>query len=151
MRTRKAPTEEQKQRAAERRERFRTLAKTVAEMTDAERAALVDRCGTVVTIEGHPLSFFNTCLVLSQNPGASVVGGFAQWIKAGRAVRKGERGLGIWVPVAKGKGDEAPAAGSDQPADADGNDDTGRPRFIMGTVFDIAQTDEVEVAAAVAV
>jgi hypothetical protein len=32
----------------------------------------VDRCGSVVTIEGHPLSFFNTCLVLSQNPGASI-------------------------------------------------------------------------------
>ena len=34
---------------------------------------------------------------------------------------------------------------------ADGNDDTGRPRFIMGTVFDIARTDEAECAAAVAV
>jgi hypothetical protein len=150
MRTRKAPTEEQKQRAAERRERFRALAKTVAEMTDAERAALVDRCGAVVTIEGHPLSFFNTCLVLSQNPGASVVGGFAQWVKAGRSVRKGERGLGIWVPLGKSKGEDAPAAAAGDQS-ADGNDAAGRPRFIMGTVFDIAQTDEVEVAAAVAV
>jgi hypothetical protein len=150
--SRRAPTAEQKAKAAERRERFRALAKTVAEMTNAERAALVDRCGAVVTIEGHPLSFFNTCLLLSQNPGASVVGGFAQWIKAGWAVRKGERGLGIWVPVGKSKGDGTPAAAAGgQPADADGNDDTGRPRFIMGTVFDIAQTDEVEVAAAVAV
>ena len=119
--SRRAPTAEQKAKAAERRDRFRALVKAVAEMSDAERAALVDRCGSVVTIEGHPLSFFNTCLVLSQNPGASVVGGFAQWIKAGRAVRKGERGLGIWVPVAKGKGDDAPTAASEQPADADGN------------------------------
>jgi hypothetical protein len=150
--SRRAPTAEQKAKAAERRDRFRALAKAVAEMTDAERAALVDRCGAVVTIEGHPLSFFNNCLVLSQNPGASVVGGFAQWLRAGRAVRKGERGLGIWVPVGKSKGDDALAAGAgEQTADADGNDGAGRPRFIMGTVFDIAQTDEVEVAAAVAV
>ena len=52
----------------------------------------------------------------------------------------------------KGKGEDARAAGSaDRPADADGNDDTGRPRFIMGTVFDIAQTDVAECAAAVAI
>jgi hypothetical protein len=56
------------------------------------------------------------------------------------------------VPVAKGKDDDGPAAGAgDQPADALDNDDAGRPRFIMGTVFDIAQTDKVEVAAVVAV
>jgi hypothetical protein len=138
-RTRKQPTDEQKARAAERREKFRTLAKLVAEMPDSERAALVDRCGAVVTCEGRALSFVNTCLVLTQRPGASMVGGFAQWLKAGRAVRKGETGLGIWVPIAKGKaGETAERASGEETAEGT---DGGRPRFLMGTVFDISQTD----------
>jgi hypothetical protein len=133
---RKQPTEEQKQAAAERRERFRALAKQVADLPDDARAALVDRCGAVVTCEGRALSFVNTCLVLTQRPGASMVGGFAQWLKTGRAVRKGESGLGIWVPITKGKGEE-PASG-EEPAE-----DGGRPRFLMGTVFDVSQTDPI--------
>ena len=129
---RKQPTEEQKRAAAERRERFRALAKQVADMPDEARAALVDRCGAVVTCEGRALSFVNTCLVLTQRPGASMVGGFVQWLRSGRAVRKGETGLGIWIPTMKGEKAEAPDDG------AEGQDG---PRFIMGTVFDIAQTD----------
>jgi len=131
---RKQPTEEQKRAAAERRERFRALAKQVADMPDEARAALVDRCGAVVTCEGRALSFVNTCLVLTQRPGASMVGGFAQWLRSGRAVRKGETGLGIWIPTMKGEKAEAPADGAE-------GQDGPRARFLMGTVFDVSQTD----------
>jgi hypothetical protein len=136
---RKPPTEEQKAKAAERRERFRALAKQVAELPDAERARLSAELVAVVTVEGHPLSFANTMLACFQRPGVTIVGGFAQWLKAGRAVRKGETGIGIWVPISgKRKADRPePAA----PADTDGNGDDGRPRFMMGTVFDVSQTD----------
>jgi len=65
-----------------------------------------------------------------------MVGGFGQWLRAGRSVRKGESGLGIWVPIAKGKAGEEEAGEG-----ADG----GRPRFLMGTVFDISQTDALPV------
>jgi hypothetical protein len=143
---RKQPTAEQKARAAERRDKFRALAKLLTEMSDGERAALIDRAGSVVTIEGRPLSFHNTCMLAMQNPAVTVVGGFAQWKRAGRSVRKGERGLGIWVPVGGGKDD---GSGSGVAVDADGKDSVGRVRFVMGTVFDIAQT-EVSEAAAVA-
>ena len=136
---RREATPEQKQAAAERRERFRALAKQVAEWPEEQRAALVDRCGAVVTCEGRALSFVNTCLVLTQRPGASMVGGFAQWLKAGRCVRKGETGIGIWVPIAKEKpGEKAEPATH---AEAAGGTDGGRPRFIMGTVFDVSQTN----------
>src|SRR5262249_5129698 len=50
------------------------------------------------------LSAFNSCLVLRQLPNASMVGGFRQWLDKGRAVRKGEHGLMIWLPT-KGKDD----------------------------------------------
>ena len=145
---RKRPTAEQKARAAERREKFRALAKLLTEMSDGERAALVDRCG-VVTIEGRPLSFHNTCMLAMQNPGVTVVGGFAQWKRAGRSVRKGERGLGIWVPVGDRSGDVSSFPTGCVDADGNGKDSAGRVRFVMGTVFDIAQT-EVSEAAAVA-
>src|SRR5882724_6263921 len=131
---RREVTAEQKQAAAERRERFRALAKQVAELPDSARTALVDRCGAVVTCEGRALSFVNTCLVLTQRPGASMVGGFAQWLKAGRSVRKGESGMGIWVPIAKGKGEQSEPPGEEVAEGTDG----GRPRFLMGTVFDIS-------------
>ena len=78
---RREATAEQKLAAAERRERFRALAKQVAELPEEARTALVDRCGAVVTCEGRALSFVNTCLVLTQRPSASMVGGFAQWLK----------------------------------------------------------------------
>jgi hypothetical protein len=124
------PTAEQKQSAAARRERFRSLVKQVAQMSDEQRGEIVNRIGAVPTVEGRSLSPFNSCLILTQLPTASMVGGFQQWLRSGRAVRKGEHGLGIWVPtVAKApepEGDEAEV------------------NFIMGTVFDIGQTQEVE-------
>jgi hypothetical protein len=91
------------------------------------------------TVEGRALSVFNSCLVLTQLPGASMVGGFLQWKAHGRSVRKGAVGLMIWIPT-KGKAD-APKAG---------DDNTGEPvttglrraGFVMGTVFDVSQTEE---------
>jgi N-terminal domain of anti-restriction factor ArdC len=139
MKARRQPTTEQKAKAAERRERFRALAKQVAEMTDDERAALVMKVGAIVTCEGRALSVHNTCLVLNQLPTASMVGGFRQWKDKGRSVRKGEHGLMIWIPTSKGeKAEEAPA-----PTPADGAEDAPkRAGFVMGTVFDVSQTDE---------
>jgi len=140
---RREVTAEQKQAAAERRERFRALAKQVAELPQSARTALLDRCGAVVTCEGRALSFVNTCLVLTQRPGASMVGGFGQWLKAGRSVRKGESGMGIWVPIVKGKGELAtePTGGEEAANGCEG----GRQRFLMGTVFDISQTNPLPV------
>jgi antirestriction protein ArdC len=133
---RKAPTAEMKAKAEARRERFRELAKIVSDMTDDERAALVARVGTIVTCEGRPLSVHNSCLLLTQLPNVSVVGGFRQWLTAGRAVRKGEHGLMLWVPTGKGK------AGEPEPTADDTGDEKGkRSGFIMGTVFDISQTE----------
>src|SRR5437763_16672403 len=131
---RRQPTAEQRAKAAERRERFTALAGQVARMTDGERAALVLRVGAIVTCEGRALSPFNSCLVLTQLPTASMVGGFWQWKDKGRSVRKGAQGLMIWIP-AKGKDD------ADQPTDEETEGVAKRAGFIMGTVFDITQTE----------
>jgi hypothetical protein len=144
MARRHQPTAEQKAAAAARRERFTELAQRVAEMTDEERGALVARVGAIVTCEGHALSVHNSCLILTQLSTASMVGGFRQWKAHGRSVRKGERGLMIWVPTSR-KEDAEPTASEGQPASAgEASGDTKRSGFVMGTVFDISQTETAE-------
>src|SRR5712691_8342222 len=118
---RRQPTPEQKAAATERRARFTELANRVADMTDDERAALVAHVGAIVTCEGRALSVHNSCLVLTQLPTASMVGGFRQWKAHGRSVKKGEHGLMIWVPTSRKDDAETtanatpPAAGAEQP------------------------------------
>ena len=117
--------------------RFSDIAKTIGAMTDAERASLAASI-MPTTVEGRPLSVHNACLIAVQYPTATLVGGFNQWIKAGRAVRKGEHGLMIWAPT---KPRETTTETSES--------DTEHRNFIMVTVFDVSQTDPL-VAARVA-
>jgi hypothetical protein len=138
MKTRRQPTEAQRAAAAERRERFKALAARVAAMSEDERSALVMRLGAIVTCEGHALSAFNSCLVLTQFPGASMVGGFHQWRAKGRKVRKGEHGLMIWVPTGRKDSGEESAPTSDSPEDGE---KAKRAGFVMGYVFDVSQTE----------
>ena len=139
---RKQLTEEQKAKAAERKDRFKALWKQVSAMPELERVQLSNRLG-LVTCEGHGLSLTNQMLIALQRPGATVLGGFRQWLRQGRAVRKGEHGCMIWVPCgAKGGADAA--ASPDGTGDAAEGSDV---RFIVGTVFDIGQTEEVNAAA----
>jgi hypothetical protein len=122
--------EQRKARAQERREKMRALASSVAKMSAAERAELAARFSGV-TIEGRTLSGHNQCLLALQIPLATIVGGFQQWIKAGRIVKKGEHGASIWIPLG--------------PKDENGNvhlDD--ERRFMTATIFDISQTAELE-------
>lgn len=128
-------TKEQEAKRAERKAKMREFAARVAKMGADERASFAAQC-PVVTIEGRMLSPFNQCMIALQDSSASVVGGFRQWIKAGRCVMKGERGLCIWVPIG-GKTTDA----------ATGETSIDRQGFMMGTIFDISQTQELEVSA----
>ena len=133
-------TAEQEAAKKARREKFSALWKQVAAMPELERVQLANKLG-IVTCEGHELSLGNTMLIALQNPTASVVGGFRQWIKHGRAVMKGQHGMMIWVPTAGKSEKEAPPMsvvvyGQEAPATDH--------RFIIGTVFDISQTQEIE-------
>jgi hypothetical protein len=137
MKTRRQPTEAQRAAAAERRERFKALAARVAAMSEDERTALVLRLGAIVTCEGHALSAFYSCLVLTQLPAASMVGGFHQWRAKGRKVKKGEHGLMIWIPTGRkdGTANAAPIAEGEA-----GEENGKRTGFVMGSVFDVSQT-----------
>ena len=119
MKTRQ-PTPEQKAAAAERRAALAALAKQAAAMPMEERMKW-----QVATIEGHPLSFKNAALAMLQRSNVSLVGGFQQWRKAGRVVRKGEKAIGIFLPLVR-TNDDGEAAGL---------------AFRVVNVFDISQTD----------
>jgi antirestriction protein ArdC len=116
---------------------MRQLAASIAKLSDEQRAKLIAE-HPIVTIAGRVLSPVNQCMIASQNPTATIVGGFRQWLDAGRAVRKGEHGAAIWVPVGAGKQKEG-----EERAEAIADDSQG-VRFVLGTVFDIQQTDEAE-------
>ena len=123
----KTLTIEQQAAKDARRDAFRKLAAEISAMTPEQRAAVSAKM-IITTIEGRALSMFNNCLVASQCPNATIVGGFRQWLAAGRCVRKGQHGLTIWVPL-KSK-------------------DETETKFIAGAVFDVSQTDIVEAIAA---
>ena len=104
---------------------MRKLAAKVAALTDAQRAELAAKM-PVITVKQHPLSIRNQilCAFQSESP-VTVVGGFKQWIEAGRCVRKGEKGIYIMHPCTKkgeGESDESTF-------------------FRFAAIFDISQTD----------
>ena len=98
----------------------------------------------------HGYSFFNTMLILLQNPDATRVAGFTTWKKLGRYVRAGEKGIAILVPyIGRVKNnDRTWADKSDIALDKDGHDtnrwsdETKAVRYFgVGYVYDEAQTE----------
>ena len=103
-----------------------------------ELKAELEARGMIATVEGRTLSLYNSYMVYLQNgkgPTPTIVGGYRQWLKAGRQVIKGQHGYSILFPV----GDK----------DKDTGDILEANHFYAGTVFDISQTEAVEVPALV--
>lgn len=119
----------------ERQARLKELRDKLKALTPEQRQVLLDR-GLVATIEGRTLSTHNTIMVYFQSNGTlpTIVGGYQQWRKAGRSVKKGEHGFTIWFPVGQ--------------KDEDG-DILAAERYFTGTVFDVTQTEELTEPASV--
>jgi len=130
-------TEAERQRSAERKEKLRGIVKQIAAMTPENRQLLAMKVTGIVTCEGRALSVHNQCMIAFQSPFATVIGGFQQWRRIGRQVRKGEHGFVIWAPAGEGK----PVDETLQPPADNGKPE--RKRFILVTMFDVAQTDEI--------
>ena len=129
---------EQAARRAERKEKFAAIVKKVADMSEAERDALAARI-EVVNVDGHTLSRRNQLLIALQlGCNSTIVGGFRQWIKQGRCVRKGQHGASILFPR-----HPAEKAMNDAARDQEHTVE-GKLMFLSGTVFDISQTDEIK-------
>ncbi|HMN47874.1 MAG TPA: ArdC-like ssDNA-binding domain-containing protein, partial [Ignavibacteriaceae bacterium] len=85
----------------EKKERIKQLVKKLSEFSDEQRETIAQKFG-IRNPEGHMLTGRNQSLLYLQAEGKplSVVGGFQQWQKYNRVVKKGERGYLIAVPSA---------------------------------------------------
>lgn len=101
-------------------------------MTKEELEKLKQR-SNILTCEGKPISVRNHVLVELQaeteNMTVKMIGGFKQWLKTNRVVKKGEKAkLSILIPCGMTKSEEG---------DTD-------PRFFKWVpMFDISQTEEI--------
>jgi antirestriction protein ArdC len=83
-----------------------------------------------VTSRFHHYSLGNQLLIAFQRPDATYVAGFHAWLKLGRHVLKGEKGIAIMVPHVRTRKDED---GGEEKRHVSG--------FGTGYVFDVSQTD----------
>lgn len=118
---------------------MKEIAAKVAAMTEEQRAEIAARM-PVITIAGHVISQRNTVLLaLQKEEPITIIGGFRQWIEAGRAVRKGEKAAYILRPAMKKSAEDSGQDGAE-----DG--DKGARFFVQVPMFDVSQTDPLPVA-----
>jgi len=112
----------------ERKQKFSILAKKLKAMDEGAKLNFVAE-RLIHNVDNKQMSLNNTMLMLMQRSEEipTVVGGFKQWLNAGRCVKKGEHGMMIWYPSSRKKEDS----------------EEEETRFYVGTVFDIAQTAEL--------
>ncbi|MDQ4119850.1 MAG: ArdC-like ssDNA-binding domain-containing protein [Acidobacteriota bacterium] len=122
-------TPEQAEKREAKMKAFREYLRKIQELSEEDRRAYALQ-NPVRSVEGRELSVTNQMLLSFQRPGVTLVGGFQQWRRKGRRVKKGETGLLIWFPTEK-KSDAA--------------DETSETRFFTGNVFDITQTEEIPI------
>jgi N-terminal domain of anti-restriction factor ArdC len=113
----------------DRRAAVKAIRDEIKEMGDADLTAMLKGL-CVKTPEDHVLSVKNMVLLVKQNPSVSIVAGFKQWQRAGRQVRKGERGSLIFIPCNGKKSKTEPSVEKDAGV-----------FFKMVYVFDIKQTE----------
>lgn len=133
---RKKLTEAEIEIKKEKQEKLKNLFKTVQEMTNEQLEQFVSNVG-IVTCEGHALSPRNQVLLVLQAENdimPSIVGGYAQWQKQNRQVKKGEKSkLSILVPMTiKEKNEQGQVI--------ENSEDVTFFKWV--SVFDILQTEE---------
>jgi len=104
----------------------------------------------------HRYSFINTALILMQFPEATQVASLQTWNRLGRYVKKGERGMDIFVPILveaplpgskehrpapSGERGEASEALKEEPEPAAPENARSLVGFKLGKVFDVSQTE----------
>jgi antirestriction protein ArdC len=115
-------------KAAELNAGIRSTIEQLANETDAARQSELFRNYLKASAAFWDYSWHNQMLIWKQKPDASFVGGFNTWLKCGRFVRKGEKGIAILAPMFF----------KDKTADGG---ETKRIWFKVVYVFDISQTD----------
>src|SRR5215470_14637710 len=123
--------ENKQNKAAELNAGIRSTIEQLANETDAVRQSELFRNYLKTSAAFWDYSWHNQMLIWRQRPDASFVGGFNTWLKCGRYVRKGERGIAILAPMFF----------KEKRQTGESEDEVTRLWFKVVYVFDIAQTD----------
>jgi len=89
----------------------------------------------------HSYSWTNSLLIMMQNPEATLVAGFQRWLKQGRHVRKGEKGIGILAPLIYRNRDDSNGQHTGPSQQTDSNGERSIRGFKIVHVFDVTQTE----------
>ncbi len=111
---------------------IRRTIEQLANETDAAGQSQLFRDYLRTSADFWDYSWHNQMLIWRQKPDASFVGGFNAWLKCGRHVRKGEKGIAILAPMFF-KDKRQMSNGSET--------ESKRIWFKVVYVFDISQTD----------
>jgi antirestriction protein ArdC len=123
---------EKPNKASELNASIRSTIEQLADETDTARQSELFRNYLKTSAAFWDYSWRNQMLTWQQKRDASFVGGFNTWLKCGRFVRKGEKGIAILAPMFF----------KDKRQTTDGSDsETRRIWFKVVHVFDISQTD----------
>lgn len=87
-----------------------------------------------VSVLEKPYSTFNQMFLANQEATPGVFGGFHQWLKVGRKVKKGEHGYSICFPLMRHQKEEQMTELMKEE----------KPNFAMVAVFHIDQTEPIE-------
>jgi len=124
--------ETKQNKATELNSDIRRTIEQLANETDAARQSELFHNYLKTSAAFWDYSWHNQMLIWRQRPDARYVGGFNTWLKCGRYVRKGEKGIAILAPMFF----------KDKRHAADGGEEeTRRLWFKVVYVFDISQTD----------
>jgi antirestriction protein ArdC len=111
---------------------IRDTIEQLARETDSARQSQLFRDYLRTAAAFWDYSWHNQMLIWRQKPHASLVGGYQTWLKCGRYVRKGEKGIAILAPMFF----------KDKRRNQDGGEhEMQRIWFKVVYVFDISQTD----------
>lgn len=135
------------------------VADVVSKLKPELRAQILIHYKGVMSIEEHKMSDWNTFSLVFQRayqeggsfdldgkayPDLSIVGGFQQWKRAGRRVKKGEHALYLSIPCMRGKAKPEDGA-MILPADLGKIEEReNSPYFKFVPVFDISQTEPID-------
>ena len=112
----------------------------LAQLADEARATVI-REWLLFQARFHRYSAYNTWLIRSQRPDATLVAGYRKWQEMGRQVRKGEKGIAILVPRPYRREYE------EKKVDPETGETVIQTKvvegiyFTTGYVFDVSQTD----------
>lgn len=138
---------EERKRAEEKEEQLKSMIKEIGDNFEVQPELIAE--AVAFGSQFYQYSLRNTMLIYQQNPYSQYVQSFQKWKEMGASVKRGEHGMGIFVPVQttylKVGEDEYVqlryATKEQKEALKKGDlESVNRTHFRIGTVFDISQT-----------